>query len=340
MVTATGTATTLRPSPDADGRLVVRGTDGRRLGWYDLRTGATRLLDPAPGAAAEVQAAVDSWVAATSALRRPVASFARAVPAPRGPLADAVPPTARRPDPDAVPEDLHDRLPGEHLARALAARAAAVPRAPRRPATGRDPLGPALRHTHQALLGQQQVGAALVGAGGGWHVLHAVPTAGREWLDHLLVGPGGVVVLRTAAHPGEDLRIAGSLARAGGRPVTHVRLLARQTAAVAHALREADARSTRAPVPVRGVVVAVGTRAVRARGLPAGVEVVRVEHLRAWLRGLPTVLAQADVHRLAATAARRSTWPAEDGAPAGAAARLRRREEDRAAVELLGARAR
>lgn len=319
---ATSTARWVRTGED---RLQVDAPDGHALGWYDLRTGTTQLLDPAPGAAAEVQAAVDCYVAATSPLRRrpPVHALATRLPAPRSrPVAE-----------DAVPEDLRDRLPGEHVTRLLVSRA--VPGTRRWWPSARDPLGPALRHAHEAALGQQQVGHVLAGLAPAWRVLHAVPTSGRSWLDHLLVGPGGVVVLRTAAHPGAVVSITGSLVRAGGRPVSHVRTLHQQRATVTQRLRGADL-----PVAVRGVVVVVGARSVRAEGLPAGVQVLRLQDLAAWVAGLPTVVSRVDVSRLAATAARPGTWPTEVDAPAGAADRTRLRESDRAALARLTARSR
>ena len=208
----------------------------------------------------------------------------------------------------------------------------------RRWLSARDPFGPALRHAHEAVLGQQQVGRVLARLGPGWQALHDVPTSGRSWLDHLLVGPGGVVVLRTAAHPGEAVRVAGSLVRAGSRPVSHVRLLRSQAATVTERLRGADL-----PVAVRAVVVVVGARSVQASGLPAGVDVLRLDDLARWVADLPTVLSRVDVSRLVETAARPSTWPAEVDAPdrhLGAEERQRRREADRSALARLGGRAR
>lgn len=321
---------TVRWVRTGDDRLHVSAPDGRRLGWFDLRTGTAQVLDADPGAAEQVQAAVDEYVASTSPLRRrrPVQALATRAPAPRQ---DRTSPAVAGPG----PEDLRDRLPGEHVTRLLVGRARRPHAASRWWPSARDPLGPALRHAHQAALGQQQVAAVLAGLGPAWHVLHAVPTSGCSWLDHLLVGPGGVLVLRTAAHPGEAVRFQGSLVRAGGRPVSHVRLLRQQTRTVTERLRGADL-----PVAVRGVVVVVGARSVRADDLPAGVTVVRLEDLAGWVAGLPTVLSRVDVSRLAETAARPGTWPPELDRPADADERRRLREEDRAALARLTVRAR
>lgn len=318
--------TTVRWARGGDDRLHVSTTDGRRVGWYDLRTGATRLTDPGPGAAAELQAGVNSYAASTSPLRRrtPVPVLATRPAAPRTPRAGPaeVPGAART-------EDLRDRFAGEHVTRMLVARADQPPPGRWWP-SARDPLGTALRHAHQAALGQQEVAVVLAGLGAGWHVMHAVPVSGRSWLDHLLVGPGGVVVVRSAVHPGEVVRVTGTLVRAGGRPVSHVRRLRQQTGTVTQRLRGADL-----PVPVRGLVVVVGARSVQVSDLPGGVSVVRLEDLARWVADLPAVLSRLDVARLAETAARRSTWPDEVDAPADAEERQRLREQDRAALARL-----
>ncbi len=117
--------------------------------------------------------------------------------------------------------------------------------------------------------------------------------------------------------------------------MSHVRLVRSQCRTVAERLRGADL-----PVPVRGVVVAVGVRQLHAGGLPAGVTALRLEDLRAWLADLPTVLSRVDVSRLAETAARPGTWPSEADLPAGAEQRRERREADREALDRLTARTR
>ena len=331
MAAGTGSATTtVRSAHGDDDRLYVRGSDGRRIGWYDLGTGTTQLVDPDPGAAAEVQAAVDAYVAAASPLRRrpsPGSSLSR-VPAPRAA------PTDRHAPPETFSEDLRDRFPGEHVTRLLVVGAAARALAPagRGRSAARDPLGPGLRHAHQAALGQQQVGAVLAGLPRTWHVMHCVPTSDRSCLDHLLVGPGGVVVLRTAAHPDWALRVTGDIVRPDGRPVSHVRLLRRQVGIVAERLRGPDL-----PVRLLGVVVVVGDRSVRTGDLPAGVSVVRLGGLASWVADLPTVLSQVDVARLASSASRPGTWPTQTDVPTGW---QQQRERDRAALVRLTALAR
>jgi len=339
MAARTGTATTtVRSGHGNDERLYVRGSDGRRIGWYDLSTGTTQLVDPDPGAAAEVQAAVDAYVAAASPLRRR--------PSPGSPLSMLPAPRTAPTDRHAVSEtrsavsenrneDLRDRFPGEHVTGLLLAGAAARASAPAGGgrSAARDPLGPGLRHLHQAALGQQQVGAALAGLPRTWHVMHCVPTSDRSCLDHLLLGPGGVVVLRTAAHPDRALRVTDDIVRPDGRPVSHVRLLRRQVGIVADRLQGPDL-----PVRLLGVVVVIGTRPVRTGDLPAGVSIVGLGDLARWVADLPTVLSQIDVARLASSAARPGTWPTQTDVPTGS--RQQQRGRDRAALVRLTAHAR
>ena len=264
---------TVRWARGGDDRLHVGTVDGRRLGWYDLRTGETQLLDPDPRAAAEMRAAVDAYLVTTSPLRRRPPS----TPSPPGCPRPARPatPSARASEPGH---------PGRRTC-ATGSPASTSPAscstgsAPRPPAAGGPPpatpsVRPCATPTRRSSASSRWA-APWPGSAPAGTCCTTCRRPARSWLDHLLVGPGGVVVLRTAAHPGETVRITGSLVRAGGRPVSHVRLLRSQAATVTERLRgRRPARCLCA-----GVVVVVGARSVQATGLPAGVAVVRLEDL-------------------------------------------------------------
>ena len=93
---------TVRWVRGGDDRLHVSTVDGRRVGWYDLRTGDTQLLDPDPAAAADVRAAVDAYLVTTSPLRRrpPVHTLATRLPAPRTARGATAGPRGRHDRPD------------------------------------------------------------------------------------------------------------------------------------------------------------------------------------------------------------------------------------------------
>ncbi len=223
------------------------------------------------------------------------------VVAPRTPP-DAWPAT---PGPDPL-GPLAARLPGELAARELARHHESCSVRDGRVVV-RAPLVAAVRRWYRAAVAQRRVGALLGGLGDGSHVLHAVPVADGLGVDHLVVAPGGVVVVRTAHHAGERVLVRGRQVRADGRPLGHVREVERQVAAVADRLGAAAGLE----VPVRAVVVLVGARSVRAADVPRPVTVLTDDDLVGWLARRPRVMSQVVVDRLAALAADPVTWGAD-----------------------------
>lgn len=135
--------------------------------------------------------------------------------------------------------------------------------------------------------GEQATARALAGVeGDGWTVFHDVRPPGKRWnLDHVLVGPAGVVVVET---------------KQWRRPVRtfrrHPRLLAErvdwQVEAVARLLGTGA---------VRGYLCVHGARVRRLRRwTPVG----DGRHLRRWLRRLPPVLGRGDVAAVVSVARR------------------------------------
>ncbi|MGH8878430.1 MAG: nuclease-related domain-containing protein [Stackebrandtia sp.] len=138
----------------------------------------------------------------------------------------------------------------------------------------------------------------------GWHSLHAIPVGehGAD-IDHLLIGPGGVLTINTKHHRGATVK--------AGREVIFVRGLPTQYAAksLREARRATDAltRATGDPVRVRPLIVVVG--AVRIRGRRT--RTVRVLARRSllwhllWRRGHLTTDQQNQLYE---TARRSTTW--------------------------------
>lgn len=318
-------------------RLYVSAGDGRRLGWHDLRSGRTHLEDP--DAAPDVSAAVAHFLRSGSPLRtRRVAAL---VGVQRRPS-----PLERIPGPDAweadepvvAEEDLADRLPAELATRELVRLVHAHPVARGRWARlrGRSPLGPRTRRWYTTVLGERAVGAVLSGLGPTWHVLHSLPVAaaGARDVDHLLVGPGGVLVVQTASHPGGRVRVDGRRVRVGRSPAGHVPALQRLVAGATRAMVDATGEH----VAVRGLLVVHGARSVEVRDPVPGLTVLSDRDVVQWLRGRPTTLSSVDVARLAAVASRASTWSAPDEGPDDAlddeGRAWRRADEARAFDEL------
>jgi len=142
----------------------------------------------------------------------------------------------------------------------------------------------------------------------GWRVLHNVVLGGRGDVDHLLIGPAGVVVVNTKHHPRAQVKVGRDVVFVRGEPRHYPRSSHREADRVAAALREATGRA----VNVAPMLVFHG-HAGRIRGWwwrrPLGVQVVPSRWVRSWLR-LPgrRVLSAAEVEDLFRVAREASTW--------------------------------
>ncbi len=315
------TATTLQR--DELGRLYVRSTRGARLGWHDLRTGTTHLVDP--GAGADVTAAVSRHVAEMSPLRRRRVVTGLVGPQ-RGPS---------RPEQVAGAPglDLRENVPAELATRELLRRLDQARTVP-----ANDPLSHPTRRWYLSALGQRHLGRLLADLPAGWHVLHSLPLAGGgPDLHHLLLGPAGVIVVRTVHEPAARLRCQGRRVRVSGRPADHLRVLGRQVDEVAARLQVASGL----PLPVRAVLAVVGPRSIEVLDRPRGTTVLDADDLHRWARERPTVLSSVLADRLVRLAADPGTWAAEDATRPvhtdvlDRAARDGRRAEENDRVELL-----
>ncbi|WP_405563054.1 NERD domain-containing protein [Streptomyces sp. NBC_01180] len=212
-------------------------------------------------------------------------------------------------------DDLAPNRPGEALHTALAGIAVSRFRpAPRRAALN-------------ALAAQEALGAELdTLEGAGWRVLHSVPLPGGGHIGHLLIGPAGVLSVRTLAARKRTVRIADPLVAAGrGEPEPQLRW-------ARHEAERASLALATAVRPVLGIVGAVrvepAARGAGGRGEPGGPGGPGARPDEAWLlreggqvgvrllrdgevgalAGLGGVLKPADIESLYATARDRRTW--------------------------------
>lgn len=124
----------------------------------------------------------------------------------------------------------------------------------------------------------------------GWYILHdrRVPGA-RENIDHIAIGPAGVVVVETKNYRG-DVRMRDGVLRVGGRRVGFFAQVERQIIAVARAL-ESD--------QVTGVVTILrGDFPLRSRPETGRIRVVPLHELLLAVSTAPHVLSRADIERL------------------------------------------
>lgn len=169
-----------------------------------------------------------------------------------------------------------------------------------------------------------------------WRVLHSVRVgAGGADVDHLVIGPGGVLAVNTKHHRGQRVHVAG--ARAGGGAVyvagTFQPYLARARAESDRVSSRLAARLGR-DVPVRPVIAVVGAR-LTVKTAPEDVQVLDAAHLVDWLLSQPELLDPAAVEALFAVSRDADTWgvvPVRGASPAVAELARRLAQEHAASV--------
>ena len=156
----------------------------------------------------------------------------------------------------------------------------------------------ALAHRYeQGAIGEQLIAEALAPlAQYGWVLLHDRRKPGSPAnLDHLLVGPGGVLVLDAKNWTGGRVRLDNRGIAVGSWRKDDALHAARIDADVVH-----DALRRQAPqAPVLGGLALVHDMGLAAAAFHQGAYVVQRGHLLAWVLGLPVVLTDQEVTRLA-----------------------------------------
>jgi hypothetical protein len=272
----------------------VATRSGIKVGWIDLRTQQQELQ--VPGMWTEFQAAVSEWrLSNPGALTRPAVTRGAA------PGTSVAPRQRRAAEP---PEDLASRRPGA----AIAARAAAL-----RPGLGVRVVARAVGHRtpdyawRVGAVGEQAVGRKLGKLDESWRVLHGVNLGDRGDVDHLLIGPAGVLVLNTKRHPRARVKVGRAAVFVRGHQTSYIAQAHRQAQRVQLALSAATGRV----VYAAPVLVFQGHRSLSGWFLhrPGTVQVLPAWALLWWLRlsGRPT-LGPVEVDELYALARQPATW--------------------------------
>ncbi|MFJ4874603.1 nuclease-related domain-containing protein [Streptomyces sp. NPDC088745] len=242
-------------------RLYVALPSGRTLAWYDRDTGRVSLL--AERRREEVLTALAPYVT--------------------GPLTVGPPPVPSAADlarlalhPD---DDLAPNRPGE----ALHAELDGAPAPWRLRADPRREALIALQRTGEELDGLERTG---------WRVLHCVPLAGGrrpDFLDHVLIGPAGVLTVRTVPSRNRRFRLDAA------------------ASVVRRAVHDAERASQALATGARACLAVVG--ATRVDGAASNdLLLLRDGTAATVLAGLEGLLKPADVESLYASARDRHTW--------------------------------
>ncbi len=124
-----------------------------------------------------------------------------------------------------------------------------------------------------------------------------------QYLDHIVIGPGGVFTLAAEPHSGSRVWV-GSTLRIDGQRSGRVALSRREASRVAALLGAACGFD----VPVVGLVVSVDARSFTLTSQPRDVFVVERKHLASWLLDRGEIIPDEVLAHVHDVARRRSTW--------------------------------
>lgn len=251
-------------------RLYVSLPDGRNVAWYDRDSGRVSLVSERHRA--DVLAALAPYLTGDVSIGPPPV-----------PTSADLARLSLHPDDDLAPN-----RPGEGLLVELDSPPAGAARRFRQ-----DPR-------RVQLAAQQLLGEALDRLeGAGWRILHSVPLPGADRIDHLAVGPGGLLAVHTLA--ARRLRRCGSPTRWCGPDAAGRLPLLRLTR------RRAERATLALAAAVRPVLAVVGAARLDVLPVPPDIRIIRDDEVPALAR-LGGVLKPADIEALYATARDRRTW--------------------------------
>jgi hypothetical protein len=177
---------------------------------------------------------------------------------------------------------------------------------------GRSPLGGNALGWYRGAQGELFVGALLAQLPPEWAVFHGLPVGMNGWdIDHVVVGPGGVVTINTKQHRGSPVRVVGETVLVGDRSVPYLEHAAFEGRRIDTLLRAYLGFT----VPIHPVLAFVEPKGVVRAGSPNTVTVLNAADLVAWLTALPRVLAPLERFQVIALLDDPASWA--ETAPAG-----------------------
>jgi Nuclease-related domain len=153
--------------------------------------------------------------------------------------------------------------------------------------------------------GEEKVGRQLAKLGAGWHVLHAVPVGknGSD-IDHVVIGPPGVVTINTKCHPRGDVWVARRALLVNGHKTDYLRNSQFEATRAAELLSAACGR----PIEVRAAIVFVDLEDIKIKQMPPDVHVATRRRVVEWLHSLPVTTTPDDVDEIFSRARNSNTW--------------------------------
>lgn len=171
---------------------------------------------------------------------------------------------------------------------------------------GDSPLGPASRPWYRGALGEMAVGRILATLPPEWTVFHALPIGKKGAdIDHLVIGPGGIVTINTKNHSGKSVWVAGQTLMVSGQKLQHIPKADYEATRITKLLNE------RMPLlpPARPVLAILDPKSLSIKAKPERTTVLSAARLRRWLVKLPVVLTTEQLSELAVILDDPTTWP-------------------------------
>lgn len=142
----------------------------------------------------------------------------------------------------------------------------------------------------------------------GWYAIHAIKVGenGSD-IDHLVIGPGGVLTLNAKNHKGAKIWVAGNTFLVNGQYHPYIRNSRHEARRASRLLSQVLGFE----VPVLGAVAVVNADSFTVKTMPEDVHVVWRYGLASWLRSLPIELGSDLVEAVYDVARRSTTWQAD-----------------------------
>ena len=154
--------------------------------------------------------------------------------------------------------------------------------------------------------GEMKVGKELSKLPTGWRVLHSLQMdeTGSD-IDHLVIGPPGIVAVSTKHHPKGKVTVYDRTVYVNGHAAhDHVWTSERSAKRVAATLTSACGFK----VPTHGAIVFVDVAEFTEKGRPYGVTVTTRPRLVDWLTSLPAHLHERQIEHIWIEARRPEVW--------------------------------
>ena len=155
--------------------------------------------------------------------------------------------------------------------------------------------------------GERKVGRKLARLGPQWRCLHSVEVGNNgSDIDHIVIGPPGVITLNTKCHPKGKAWVGQHLVMINGQKTPYLRN-SRHEAKRAQKLLNA---ATDCAVPVRAAIVMVGLEQLTVNQMPEDIAVTTYRDVTRWLGKLPNQLTPDQVESIFTVARLSTTWVA------------------------------